>query len=182
MKRLKKLLASIDMAFRKLTPDEIALLVSQDCRADDWSTIEISDPSSLDYVRNVRFSGTVRWGSFNEVFELPGGVKKHSGLRNATLHNVTVGDGSLIENVSNYIANYEIGRHTYIENVDLIVTEGPCRFGNGVEVSVLNETGGREVKIYDRLSAQIAYLQAMYRHRPGLISRLNEQIEEYAAS
>ena len=43
------------MAFRKLTPDEIALLVSQDCRADDWSTIEISDTSSLDYVRNVRF-------------------------------------------------------------------------------------------------------------------------------
>ena len=170
------------MEFRKLTPEEIDFLLSRDCRADDWSAVEITDPESLQYVRNVRFSGTVRWGSFNEVFELPGGVKKHSGLRNATLHNVTVGDDSLIENVSNYIANYDIGRHTYIENVDLMVTEGPCRFGNGVEVSVLNETGGREVKIYDRLSAQIAYLLALYRHRPGLIARLNADIDAYAAA
>ena len=68
----------------------------------------------------------------------------------------------------------------YIENVDLIVTDGPCSFGNGVEVSVLNETGGREVKIFDRLSAQIAYVLAMYRHRPDLIARMNADIDAYA--
>ena len=168
------------MEYRKLTQEEIDILVSRDCRADDWSTVEIKDPHSLQYIRNVRFSGEVRWGSFNEVFVLPGGIRKHSGLRNATLHNVTVGDDTLIENVSNYIANYDIGRHSYIENVDLIVTDGVCTFGNGVEVSVLNETGGREVKIFDRLSAQIAYVLAMYRHRPGLIARLNADIDAYA--
>ena len=73
---------------------------------------------------------------------------------------------------------YELGDS--VENVDLIVCEGPSRFGNGVEVSVLSETGGREVKIYDRLSAQIAYVLAMYRHRPALIDRINGMIEEYA--
>ena len=168
------------MEYRKLTQEEIDILVSRDCRADDWSTVEIKDPHSLQYIRNVRFSGEVRWGSFNEVFVLPGGIRKHSGLRNATLHNVTVGDDTLIENVSNYIANYDIGRHSYIENVDLILTDGVCTFGNGVEVSVLNETGGREVKIFDRLSAQIAYVLAMYRHRPELIARLNADIDAYA--
>ena len=170
------------MEYRKLTQDQIDFLIARDCRADDWSTVETADPNSLNYIRNVRFSGTVRWGSFNENFVLPGGIKKHSGMRNATLHNVTVGDNTLIENVSNYIANYDIGTHSYIENVDLIVTEGPCSFGNGVEVSVLNETGGREVKIFDRLSAQIAYVLAMYRHRPQLIGTLNAQIEAYAQS
>lgn len=168
------------MEYRKLTQDEIDFLVSRDCRADDWSGVEIRDPESLKYIRGVRFSGSVRWGSFNKVFELPGGLHKHSGLRNATLHNVTVGDDTLIENVSNYIANYDIGTHSYIENVDLVVCEGPCAFGNGVQVSVLNETGGREVLIYDRLSAQVAYVLAMYRHRPGLIARLNADIEAYA--
>ncbi|MBQ7709702.1 MAG: DUF4954 family protein [Bacteroidales bacterium] len=168
------------MEYRKLTQEEIDILVSRDCRADDWSTVEIKDPHSLQYIRNVRFSGEVRWGSFNEVFVLPGGIRKHSGIRNATLHNVTVGDDTLIENVSNYIANYDIGRHSYIENVDLILTDGVCTFGNGVEVSVLNETGGREVKIFDRLSAQIAYVLAMYRHRPELIARLNADIDAYA--
>ena len=170
------------MEYRKLTKEEIDFLISRDCRADDWSGIEISNPESLQYVRNVRFSGQVRFGRFQEVFTLPGGVKKHSGLRNATLHNVTVGDDTLIENVTNYIANYDIGTHSYIENVDLLLCDGPCRFGNGVEVSVLNETGGREVKIYERLSAQIAYVLAMYRHRPKLIERLNKLIDEYAAS
>ena len=85
-----------------------------------------------------------------------------------------------MENVTDYIANYDIGHDTYIENVDLIFVDGNCSFGNGVEVSVLNETGGREVKIFDRLSAQIAYVLAMYRHRPGLIARMNGQIEAYA--
>ena len=52
-------------------------------------------------------------------------------------------------------------------------------FGNGVEVSVLNETGGREVMIYDRLTAQIAYIMALYRHRPAMIERLRHLIGEY---
>ena len=168
------------MSYKPLTPEQIELLVQRGCRAEDWSTVFTADAESLKYVRSVRFSGTVKFGKFQEVFILPGGVKKHSGLRECTLHNVTVGDNSLVENVSNYVANYDIGSHTYIENVDLIVCEGPSRFGNGVEVSVLSETGGREVKIYDRLSAQIAYVLAMYRHRPLLIDRINGMIEEYA--
>ena len=170
------------MNYRTLSQEEIDFLVSRDCRADDWSGVEISDPASLQYVRNVRFSGNVRFGSFKEVFTLPGGVRKHSGLRNATLHNVTVGDDTLIENVTNYVANYDIGTHSYIENVDLIVNDGLSSFGNGVLVSVLNETGGREVKIYDRLSAQVAYVQAIYRHRPQLIEKIDRMIDEYSAA
>ena len=170
------------MTYKQLTTDQIDFLVSRGCRAEDWSTVFFTDEDSLKYIKDVRFSGVVRFGRFTEVFTLPGGVKKHSGLRDCTLHNVTVGDDSLVENVTNYVANYDIGTHTYIENVDLIVCEGPCSFGNGVEVSVLSETGGREVKIYERLSAQIAYVLAMYRHRPGLIGRINAMIDDYAAS
>ena len=168
------------MDYRPLAQEQIDLLVSLGCRAEDWSTVETSAPESLKYIRNVRFSGTVRFGRFDAQFTLPGGLHKHTGIRNATLHNVTVGDNSLVENVTDYIANYDIGHDTYIENVDLIFTEGVCSFGNGVEVSVLNETGGREVKIFDRMSAQIAYVLAMYRHRPGVISRLNDEIVAYA--
>ena len=168
------------MEYRPLTRAEVDQLINFGCRAEDWGTVETSDPESLKYIRNVRFSGTVRFGKFEAQFTLPGGLHKHAGIRNATLHNVTIGDNSLVENVTDYIANYDIGHDTYIENVDLIFVDGNCSFGNGVEVSVLNETGGREVKIYDRMSAQIAYVLAMYRHRPGLIARMNEQIEAYA--
>ena len=169
------------MAYRKLTDKEIAQLSAAGCEAEDWGDVYV-DNSALEYVKNVRFSGTVRFGRFERVFELPGGLKKHSGLFNATLHNVTVGDDCLVENISNYIANYTIGHDSLLENVDLVVTEGPSTFGNGVEVSVLNETGGREVKIYDHLSAQVAYVMAMYRHRPEVIQALYKMVDKYAES
>ena len=101
---------------------------------------------------------------------MPGGIRKHSGIYQATLHNVTVGDNCCIENVKNYIANYVIGHDSFIENVDIILTDCVSTFGNGVEVAVLNETGGREVMIFDRLTAQTAYVMALYRHMPEMVT------------
>ena len=142
--------------YRKLTAAEIEQLKTQMCTASDWNSVDVATDFSADYVRSARFSGYVKIGSFTKEFALPGGMMKHSGLYHVTLHNVTVGDDCCIENVKNYIANYEIGDGTFIENVDIILTDGRTSFGNGVEVAVLSETGGREVMIYDRLTAQTA--------------------------
>ncbi len=168
--------------YRKLTDKEICQLGRQMCFAADWNSIEVSEDFTPEYVYHTKFSGNIRIGSFHKEFILAGGMKKHSGIFNATLHNVTVGDDCCIENVKNYIANYEIGDGTFIENVDIILTDGVSSFGNGVEVSVLNETGGREVMIYDRLSAQQAYIMALYRHRPELVSRMRDIIGRYVQS
>ncbi len=164
---------------RNLQPEEIATLQSQGCQAEDWNNILV--PLSFDtrYINKVNFSGTVILGVFEKEFTLPGGVKKHSGLRNATLHNCMLGDNILIENTHNYIANYCIKDDCFIENVDVIVVDGMSSFGNNVQVSVLNETGGREVPIYNYLSASMAYVIALYRHRPKLIERLQELIAGY---
>ena len=170
------------MGYRRLTEAERAVLQAQNCTAVDWNDVLVCDDFSPEYVRYTRFSGTVRLGSFSKEFELPGGMKKHSGLYHATLHNVTVGNDCCIENVKNYIANYRIGDDVFIENVDIILTDGVSSFGNGVEVSVLNETGGREVMIYDRLTAQIAYVMALYRHRPKMIDKLQNMIGSYVSS
>ena len=165
--------------YRKLTQNEVLQLKAQMCSADCWDNVEVSEDFNADYVRHVRFSGKVRLGAFREDFELAGGIRKHSGIHYATLHNVTVGDNCYIKNVKNYIANYEIGPRVFIENVDIILTDGRSSFGNGVEVSVLNETGGREVVIFDRLSAQTAYVMALYRHRPEMVARLRDVIMRY---
>ena len=168
--------------YRKLTSEEMNLLKAQMCTATDWDAIEVAEDFSPEYVLHTRFSGNIRIGSFNKEFELAGGIRKHSGLYHTTLHNVTVGDDCCIENVKNYIANYEIGHDTFIENVDIILTDCVSTFGNGVEVAVLNETGGREVMIFDRLTAQTAYVMALYRHRPEMIARLREMIGRYVDS
>ena len=168
--------------FRRLTQNEIESLKEQMCSAADWNTIEVAQDFSPEHVRYARFSGNIRLGSFRKEFSLAGGMCKHSGIYYATLHNVTVGDDCCIENVKNYIANYTIGSGTFIENVDIILADGVSTFGNGVEVSVLNETGGCEVMIYDRLSAQLAYIMAFYRHRPSLLSKLRRMIDRYVDS
>lgn len=168
--------------YRRLTEDEIACLQAQMCTAADWSSIEVAESFNPEYIRYTRFSGNIRIGVFEKEFSLAGGMKKHSGLYHTTLHNVSVGDDCCIENVKNYIANYEIGSGTFIENVDIILTDCASSFGNGVDVSVLNETGGNEVRIYDGLSAQTAYLMAFYRHRPELISQMCRMIDAYVAS
>ena len=168
--------------FRRLTPNEIESLKGQMCSAADWSTIEVAQDFSPEHVRYARFSGNIRLGSFRKEFSLAGGMCKHSGIYYATLHNVTVGDDCCIENVKNYIANYTIGSGTFIENVDIILADGVSTFGNGVEVAVLNETGGCEVMMYDRLSAQLAYIMAFYRHRPSLLSKLRRMIDRYVDS
>lgn len=166
--------------YRKLTEAEIVQLEGQSCRADKWESVFVSEGFDPYYVHHTRFSGEVKLGAFTGEFTLLGGVKKHSGLRHVTLHNVTLGDNCCIENIQNYIANYEIGDNTFIENVDIIVVDGISKFGNGVETSVLNETGGREVLINDKLSAHQAYILALYRHRPELINRMKEITDYYS--
>lgn len=168
--------------FRKLTQDEIESLERQMCSATDWNTIEVAQDFSPEHIKYARFSGRVRLGSFRKEFSLAGGMVKHSGIYYATLHNVTVGDDCCIENVKNYIANYTIGNGSFIENVDIILADGISTFGNGVEVSVLNETGGCEVMMYDHLSAQLAFMMAFYRHRPSLLSNLRRMIGQYVRS
>ena len=166
--------------YRHLTESEITQLRSQACLASDWGTVMVADGFSADRVFDARFSGTVRIGAFRSEFTLAGGIVKHSGIYHATLHNVDIGDDCCIENVKNYISNYRIGDCCFIENVDIILTDGETTFGNGVEAAVMNETGGREVMIYDRLSAQQAYVMALYRHRTKPIAELRRMIQEYS--
>lgn len=166
---------------RNLTPEEIAYLESRSCLADNWADVWVPEEFDKEYIEHTRFSGTVRLGAFRKTFTLPGGLKKHAGLRHVTLHNCELGDDVLIENVANYIANYRIGRRCLIQNIHVLLTDGVTAFGNSTEVSVLNETGGREVPIYDRLSAHLAYILALYRHRTPLIDRLKAMIADYTA-
>ncbi len=166
--------------YRQLTDEEITTLQSRGCSADNWNNVSVDQCFDATRCSNLRLSGEISLGKFDKSFILEGGVPVVSGLSNVTLHNVSVGDNVYIRNVSNYIANYNIGDHVFIENVDRIVATGDSSFGIGTEVSVLNETGGREVPIYTRLSAQTAYLTAMYRHNPQLIESFRELISAEA--
>ncbi len=169
------------MNYRALTEREISQLQSQGCSAVNWQQIEVKENFRTEHIRDVRFSGAIRLGVFEKEYVLPGGLTVHSGIQHATLHNVEVADDVRIYNVHNYIANYRIGEQTCIENVNAILVDGRSRFGNGVLVPVMNEGGGREIPIYDHLSAHLAYVMTLYRHRPEMLAVLHRMIDDYAA-
>ncbi len=172
------------MDYRKLTEEEISRLTAAGCTADSWDNVQVAwgKESYADHISEAHFSGEIRLGKMDKVFTLAGGIPCRSGIRGARLHNVTVGDDTLITNIGEYIANYRIGDRCLIDNVDVIYVGGESSFGNGIEVSVLNETGGREVIITDRLTAQTAYVMALYRHRTELHERLSEIARRYVES
>ncbi|MDR1130311.1 MAG: DUF4954 family protein, partial [Prevotellaceae bacterium] len=168
--------------YRKLTDREIEILTGQMCTCNDWDKVEVAENFSPEYVRHSNFSGDIRMGVFEDEIEFFGGMKKHTGIFDASIHNCRIGNNVYIGQIRNYIANYIISDNVVIENVEMLAVDGVSSFGNGTPVSVLNETGGREVPVYDFLSAHMAYILALYRHRTVVIDRIRTMIDEYAQS
>ncbi|MCI7728369.1 MAG: DUF4954 family protein [Bacteroidales bacterium] len=166
--------------YRLLTEQEKNILIENGCSADNWDNIHVTENFSANYIKKVEFSGNINLGAFDNVFAQAGGFTVHSGIYEARLHNVSVGDNCYIHSIHNYIANYNIGNNVFIENTNLIVVDGESAFGNGVRVPVMNETGGREIPIYDYLCAPLAYILAMYRHDTELVEKLEQMITTYA--
>ena len=168
--------------FRSLSSEEIAQLTNQGCSCPDWSRVQVAEGFDAKTVRATRFCGDVRLGVFEKHVSFFGGVTKPTGISQATIHNCIIGNNVYINQVRNYIANYVIEDDVVVDNIDLLAVEGESSFGNGTEVAVVNEGGGREIPIFDGLSAHAAYVIAFYRHRPGVIERLRKMIGDYAAS
>ena len=91
---------------------------------------------------------------------------------------VEIGSGARI--IRSRVCNYRIGKGALIEGVTALECRRRSTFGNGVGVATMNECGGRTVRIFDRMSAQIAYLMAVYRHRPQTVAALERMVEAYA--
>ena len=171
-----------EKTYRPLLSTEIEILKRQSCTASDWNNVFVSDIFISENIRDVQFSGEVRIGDNSGTIEFNGGIIRNCGIYHASIHNCTIGDNVYIHQILNYIANYDIDDHVIIENIEMCAVEKETSFGNGLKVSTLDETGGRGVMIYDKLSAHLAYFLAWYKHRPYLIGELEGMIYRYAES
>ncbi|MHC5060341.1 MAG: DUF4954 family protein [Planctomycetota bacterium] len=171
-----------EKSYRELMQNEIDALQAQGCRAQDWGLVRVADGFNPARVKNTHFSGSVTIGKLEKKVLLFGGIERDTGLYNATIHNCRIGHNVYISNVEDYIANYDIEDDVILNHVSLLAVDGESSFGNGTEVSVVNEAGGREIPIYDHLSSHIAYIIAMYRHKKTVIEKLGSMIAQYVAS
>ena len=66
--------------YNLITAEQIARLEAQSCRCEDWNSVSVQ----------------IKLGSFKKIFTFAGGIRKHSAIFPATLHNVVVGDDCMI--------------------------------------------------------------------------------------
>mgnify|MGYP002516482031 FL=1 len=142
--------------YRPLTSEEIEVLKQNSCWAEDWTSINVSEDFKPNFMHRVMLYGEVNIGAFNKNVEVSQGFVKHSGINNATLRNVTIGDDCLIENIGNFINNYTIGDDCYISNLSTMETTEGATYGEGNLVSVLNEVGEGNVILFSDLNSQLA--------------------------
>lgn len=162
---------------RELTVNEIAQLEERGCWAEDWSDILVDEAFVPTQMTNVLLYGHVEIGGLSGFVEVEEGFRRRCCVRNATLRNVTIGDECLVENVRGYISNTQIGDRCYVANVGIITNQEDSIFGNGTEISVLNEGGDSNVVIFDGLTAQLAWLMINFSSAKQLAKRsmVNDQ-------
>lgn len=163
--------------YRPLSTQEIATLERQHCKASDWNLIQVKDGFDVTRLESVSFIGSNTIGNFSTSTTTSEGLVLPNGIYHATLQNCIVDDEVLIYNIERAIVNSHIEHHAVVLNCDSIACVGTSSFGCGTTVSVLNETGGREVKLCPELTAQVAYLLAFYRHDEALIQTINHAID-----
>lgn len=144
------------MDYRQLTEEEIIVLENNSCWSEDWTHVKVAEHFKPNFFHRVLFYGDICLGNFEKSVEVSKGFVKHSGVNNATLRNVIVGDNCLIENIGNYINNYTIGSDCYISNVCTLETTEGATYGQGNLISVLNEVGDGNLILFNDLNSQFA--------------------------
>lgn len=163
------------MSYRKLLESERDALVRGGNSCSDWDGIRVKEGFDPVHVRNCRFSGTVRIGAFNAVHRMPGGFAMHSGIYDAIVCDTDIGDDVLIYNVSGYVANYDIGDGARIFDCGTVYTRASSVFGCGTSVSVLDETGGKSLKIFPGMSSSYAWL-AVFERKPEFQAAIDAMV------
>jgi hypothetical protein len=163
---------------RNLTEEEINILDDNGCWAEDWGSIMVSDDFKPKFMHRVRLYGEVSIGDFEKNVEVSPGFLKHSGINDATLRNVSVGDNCLIENIGNFINNYTIGDDCYISNISTMETTEGATYGQGNIISVLNEVGDGNVILFNGLNSQLAALMVSHSRDKELVATLRRLIRE----
>lgn len=174
-------MVSVDKAkCNPITKSDIDVLEKNGCSAEDWGRVLVAAGFDASRVTSTVFRGEVTIGKLDGDVDMPDGGRQRAAIRRANLQDVCIGDNCVISSVNGWLVSLDIGDNVVIENVGTVACVGETTFGNGHEIEVHNEGGGRELKITVETSAQIAYLTVFYRDNAELIARLNEMADACA--
>ena len=164
---------------RCLTSREIETLKAQGNRAQDWNTILVAEGFTPDFIVDTQFYGTCVIGKLSggekqvdsSVF-LPSGIYKSTVIDSEIGHNCLVYDAGVI-------AHYIIKDNVIIYRTDAVIASNNCTFGNGRELSVGIETGGREILSYAEITIPVAHAVATRRDDGAFLEKYRDFVTAY---
>lgn len=154
------------MSTRQLTEQEITLLESRDCRAEDWSRVTVAEHFAVGAsFHRVSFSGNVELGGYAGDVTVTPGLRLPAGVVHSRLHNVRIGDNCYVNDAT--LSDTDVGDDVVIDNVSAIVHDGTGAFGNDGRAGVLAEDGARSVPIWRGMSSQLAHILCHLKGHPA---------------
>lgn len=168
-------------ATASLTKDQIDILKTNGNNADDWKKIKVAKGLDISRIRRCYFQGEVTIGKLSgDDIEVSGGVKLPSGIYNSIIINSNIGDNILIQDVKT-LSNYIVSDEAVLFNCGVILAKSDITFGNGSELPIAIETGGREVKTYAEITVDVAAKVATSRSDKEFLKNYSEAVDKYIA-
>ena len=144
-----------EIPLRKLSGDEISQLEDSGNLAEDWSSVRVAERFDPVRVRRCSFHGEVVLGAFSNSIAVESNTTLRSGVYESTLSNCVIGNDALVHNVR-LLSNYVVGSRAVVFNCGSLTSSAKASFGNGNELPVGVETGGREVAVFAEIDVEIA--------------------------
>jgi hypothetical protein len=142
---------------RQLVPHEIEKLQSQGNSADNWRSILVHLDFSTDFIWNNRFFGKCCIGVFSGLPSDTGlGFTITTGIYDSILIDTSLCNECTIRNARG-ISNYFVDSSALLYNIGTLSCSQSATFGNGRELVVGIETGGREILSFADITIDHAY-------------------------
>lgn len=167
---------------KPISADVQKQLEANSCWAEDWSKVTVSDGFNAKHVFNTKFFGKCCLGTFGpEAIEVEKGVKLSCGVYDSVVIDSCIMDNALVYNVG-VLSNYVVGPGAAVVNTKSVICTGETSFGNGEELPIAIETGGRETLSYADMTIPVAEKVAKSRANKELLAEYEEFIKAYVAA
>ncbi len=164
---------------RHLKGKEVDLLKSQGNTADDWDRVMVAEGFSPGGVFRSRFIGACSLGVFDgRPRAIDASISLPPGICNTTVIDSEIGNNCVLFDAG-IISNYLVAENAVIMQTASVSASGSCAFGNGIEIVVGNETGGREILSYADMTIQVAEAVAKSRGDRAFLDAYAKFIERY---
>lgn len=178
--------------FRKLTGQEVDMLVRNGNMSDNWDTVLVDAPFNPSLVRNCIFFGLVRIGKLEPQCLEYHDLRLPVGLYNSMIISSDIGNNVAIHNVG-YLSHYIIDDETILFNINEMEVSPKAKFGSGIIkdgetedkrlwMEICNENGGRKVLPFDGMLTSDAYLWSKFRDDKELMNCFKEITENSYSS